>query len=245
MLACLSNLSPGLTPGFPLGFPPGLPPKAPPRASRVPALLALIAACHGLTGCAPAVRGPASLSVTGAQYQAAFDAACQAARAEGLVPELADRQSGEVATSATIAGSLLEPWTWGRLTANEVVEGTFGFERRRAYFEFIPSVAESTPAAANPAPLVGPILPGSERGQGTDLTRLSGPFELRVSVSVERQFRPGYQGPAYTRALGSYWRDMTDPEAGGDAVTWTPVARDERLERLLLSRVAETLSASP
>ena len=63
-------------------------------------------------------------------------------------------------------------------------------------------------------------------------------------MSVERQFRAGYQGPAYTRALGSYWRDASaEGKPSGDP-TWTPIARDERLERLLLARVAETLAAT-
>lgn len=222
--------------------------------ARISALLALILATAVTGGCAGTAEGPSVVSVPRAQYQLAFDAACEVARSEGLVPELTDRQAGAASTGPLHAGSLLEPWAWPDLTASDVIEGTFGFERRRAHFEFVPT--GFTPLAPQgTAPLAGAVLPGSERGTGTDLSRPDGmgdgPLELRVSVSVERQFRPGYQGPAYTRALGSYWRDATEADArkGDDrdaaAPTWTPIARDERFERLLLARIAERLAARP
>jgi hypothetical protein len=94
------------------------------------------------------------------------------------------------------------------------------------------------------------VLPGSERLVVTDRSSVdpdgAGDLELRVSVSVERQFRPGYQGTAYTRALGSYSRDVTveeeDPAPARDRSIWTPVARDERLERELIARIAERIA---
>lgn len=94
------------------------------------------------------------------------------------------------------------------------------------------------------------MLPGSERGSGADLARASADLELRVSVSVERQFQPGHQGPAYTRSMGSYSRDVTlekplaAPGAPRDRSTWTPIARDERLERILLEKVRERATNS-
>lgn len=200
------------------------------------------------------------VSVPKARYASAFDAACAAARAEGLVPEVADRESGTLETSSRLAGSVIEPWAWSDLTASDVIEGTFGYERRRAHFEFVPAgfrPASPSASADGSAPLAGPILPGSERGVGSDLpTSLPGgteEIEVRVTVSVERQFRPGYQGPAYTRALGSYSRDDDEDDTGIDprrrnvqpTGTWTPVARDERLERVLMARVGELLGRTP
>jgi len=218
--------------------------------ARIPALLALILATAVVGGCAVSAEGPSFVAIPRTQYQKAFDAACEVARSEGLVPEMADRQAGAVSTGPLHAGSLIEPWAWPDLTASDVVEGTFGFERRRAYFEFVPTGFKPM-APQGTAPLAGPVLPGSERGTGTDLSRgdgsADGPLELRVTVSVERQFREGYQGPAYTRALGSYWRDAIQPSASQGADrdspdgTWTPIARDERFERLLLARIAEKL----
>lgn len=211
---------------------------------RIPAIFALIASCAA--GCASAPAGPAFVTVPQEHYARAFDAACAAARAEGLVPVLADRESGVLRTAPRQAGSMIEPWTWSDLTANEVVEGTFGFERRRAHFEFVPAGFKPVAPEGN-APLAGPVLPGSERGSGSNLPQGATALELRVSVSIERQFRPGYQGPAYTRALGGYARDAMSPDASSpdSTASWTPIARDERLERALLTRVAESLQGQP
>lgn len=211
---------------------------------RVAGVLAAILAVSSVIGCASTPSGPAYLTVPHAQYDRAFDAACAAARDEGFVPEVQDRNAGAIESAPKFAGSVIEPWAWGDMAADDVIEGTFGFERRRARFEFVP--AGFRPAAPEgTAPLAGPILPGSERGKGADLTRVEGELEVRVSVSVERQFRPGYQGGAYTRALGSYSRDVTmkdDPATPRDRSTWTAVARDERMERVLIERLSKRLA---
>lgn len=196
-------------------------------------------------GCASDSKGPDFLPVAQDRYDLVFDAACEVARSEGLVPEITDRRAGSIETQARTAGSVIEPWAWKDLTASEVVEGTFGFERRRARFEFVPAGFKPVPPEGT-SPLAGPVLPGSERGTGADVARSRNDLELRVSVSIERQFRPGYQGPAYTRSLGTFATDVTvkdDPRAPRDRSLWTPVARDERLERLLLERIAARLEA--
>ncbi len=203
-----------------------------------------------LSGCASPQPGASYMTVERSDYPRAFDAASEAARAEGLVPELSDRETGRLSTAAREAGSLIEPWTWGDLTASDLVSGTLGFERRRAHFEFIPVGFRPT-AAGSDAPLSGPVLPGSERAVGMNLADGSGEdegaLELRVTVSIERRFRPGYQGNPYTRALGSFSRDemVTEDEAlaARDRSVWTPVARDERLERVLIARIADRLAA--
>ena len=215
-----------------------------PVRRRAAGVCAAILAVLPVVGCASSPSGPSYLSVPHAQYERAFDAACAAARDEGFVPEVVDRNAGAIESAPKFAGSAIEPWTWVEMTAGDVVEGTFGFERRRARFEFVP--AGFRPAAPEgTAPLAGPILPGSERGKRSDLTRAEGELEVRVSVSVERQFRPGYQGGAYTRALGSYSRDVTTkdvPTTPRDRSTWTAVARDERMERALIERMSKRLA---
>jgi hypothetical protein len=106
------------------------------------------------------------------------------------------------------------------------------------------------------APLVGPILPGADRTGPADLaealaTERAGALEMRVTVSVERQFRPGKQSSPYTRALGGFARDTTvadEPGTPRDRSVWTPVARDERLERALVAAIArrvQTTGAAP
>jgi hypothetical protein len=206
-----------------------------------------VLACSSAVGCASDPSGPAYLAVPQARYEEAFKVACEVARAEGLVPETTDQKAGAIETVPKFAGSVIEPWAWSDLTASEIVEGTFGFERRRARFEFVPAGFRPS-APEGTAPLAGPILPGSERGQGADVARAAGDLEVRVSVSVERRFRPGYQGGAYTRSLGSYSRDVTlkdDPSVPRDRSTLTPIARDERLERLLIARLTKRLAEAP
>ncbi len=198
-----------------------------------------------MTGCAHEPTGPGFVTVDRAHYQLAFDVASEVAREEGLVPQVVDRRTGSIDTGVLFAGSVMEPWAWQQLTAADVVEGTFGFERRRAHFEFI-EVGFRPVAAESTAPLAGPVLPGSSRAQSTDIPSGTGELELRVSVSVERQFRPGAQSSAYTRALSSFSKEVTtvdDPAAPRDQITWTPIARDERLERELIDRIAAALAA--
>ena len=208
--------------------------------------VAISAVSVSLCGCASDPTGPTFLVVPHDQYVAAFDAAAEAARQEGLVPEIADRQSGLIGTAARTAGSVLEPWDWRDLTASEVVSGTFAFERRRAHFEFVPAGFHPI-APEGTAPLVGPALPGSERDVGESVTAVAGNLELRVSVSIERQFRPGFQSSPYTRSRLSYSTDVTNKDDAStlrDRSSWTPVARDERLERILIERITALLTQS-
>jgi hypothetical protein len=100
---------------------------------RITAAIALaLPAMLLATGCATVTEGPEFVPVQQGSYERAFDAACAVAREEGLIPEITDRRAGSIETQPRTAGSLLEPWAWQDLTASEVVEGTFGFERRRA-----------------------------------------------------------------------------------------------------------------
>jgi hypothetical protein len=222
------------------------------HALAFPALCSVIAACAGCASDPAETAGGATsyIVVPQSRYAEAFDAACAAAREERLMPEVADRQSGTISTTPRPAGSVAEPWTWHELTASELVEGTLAFERRRAHFEFVPTGFR--PAGVDAAaPLPGPSLPGAPRGESTTLSTNGGELELRVSVAVERQFRPGQQGSPYTRSMSSFWLDVTDASASDDSgdqplqdrSTWTPIARDERLERVLIARISEILSA--
>jgi hypothetical protein len=54
---------------------------------------AAILAVLPVIGCASSPSGPSYLSVPHAQYERAFDAACAAARDEGFVPEVVDRNA--------------------------------------------------------------------------------------------------------------------------------------------------------
>jgi len=209
-------------------------------------MLSILGLIGAVAGCAGPSSGPSYLAVPRARYDLAFDAAFAEAQGAGLAPTLADRTAGTIETAPKFAGSLVEPWTFGDHTSGEIVEGTLGFERRRARFEFVPSGFRAMPPEGS-APLAGPILPGSERGAGADVGRVAEDLELRVLVSIERRFEPGLQRNAWTRSVGGRSREM--PAAGDGAArdqsTWTTVARDERLERELLARISARLGSTP
>ena len=54
--------------------------------------------------------GPTVLLIDPSNYAFAFDAAVEAAAADGMKPVLLDRRNGIIVTSPTVAGSLIEPW---------------------------------------------------------------------------------------------------------------------------------------
>ncbi|MFM1824243.1 MAG: hypothetical protein RI967_2509, partial [Planctomycetota bacterium] len=167
-----------------------------------------LAAVTGLCGCASDPTGASYLELEGDRYAEVLSIACEVLREEGLDPESVDERTGRIESAPRFAPSLFEPWGYGEVTAAEAVEGTFAFERRRARVEFMPVAASVSQVSADTgAPLVGPILPGADRTGPADLaealaTERAGALEMRVTVSVERQFRPGKQSSPYTRALG-------------------------------------------
>src|SRR5262245_26807394 len=76
-----------------------------------------------LGGCATS-EGPDAVTLDASQYQAAFDAAVEAAREQDMPPILQDRRSGIIETDARIAASLLEPWRNDNASMNQAVENT-------------------------------------------------------------------------------------------------------------------------
>jgi hypothetical protein len=218
--------------------------------SVVPASVLPAAVVASLCGCASTPVGPGHLAVEGDRYEDAFAAACEVLRAQGLAPEVVDGRTGRIETGPRYAPSLVEPWGWGEVTASEALEGTLAFERRRARVEFM-SAAGGPLAPDAAAPLVGPLLPGADREGPADLAESLArtpveALEMRVTVSVERQFRPGKQSSPYTRAFGGYARDVTTPDPPGaprDRSVWTPVARDERLERAIVAEIERRLAS--
>lgn len=216
-------------------------------------MVAGITALASLCGCASDPGGASYLELEGRRYAEVLTIACEVLREEGLDPESVDERTGRIESAPRFAPSLFEPWGFGEVTAAEAVEGTFAFERRRARVEFMPVAGTGAPAPVDAgAPLVGPVLPGADRTGPADLAEAlamaeAGALEMRVTVSVERQFRPGRQSSPYTRALGGFSRDTTisdEPGTPRDRSVWTPVARDERLERALVEAISRRVAAA-
>ncbi len=195
--------------------------------------------CGLHSGCATS-QGPDFLSIDSQRYSDAFDAAVEAARVAGLWPIVRDRRSGVIETEPRIAGSLLEPWRTDNASFTQTIENTITFQRRRARFEFAPIIFP--PDQPPDAPLTGPDLFGTHKSE-VDLTRHTGPLELRVWVYVERSYSPGLRRSTWTRAKTTRTR-IVPAEGDGTLARqyWTPVHRDEAFERRLLAAVQSALA---
>ena len=209
-----------------------------------PAVLAI-----PVLGCAACSTqpGPSTLAFGRADYDRAFEAALEAARADGLDPVVADRALGVIETDARSAGSLLEPWRTDNAGLQDGVAHTVNFERRRARFEFVPeSFAAPVPAQGDRSE--GPALPGSDRAERRfDLTKWDGTIELRTWVYVDRAFRPNQQIGRWTLGQTRYATDPGDVPEPEDESTrapteWTPIGRDEPYERRLMQRIHALLA---
>ena len=197
----------------------------------------VIVALASLAGCA-SPQGPEVVAISASDYDLAFDSALEALRGVGMHAELIDRRSGIVETEYRTAGTILEPWRTDSSTAAIAFESTVNHERRKARLEFTPVRFDEAPAAE--APLTGPDLVG-ESIEVTDLTQYDGRIELRAWVHLERSTVVGRRRGDWTRRSSTM---AIDPDSGlGPAQRfWTPVARDEELERRLLRDIQEALA---
>lgn len=213
-------------------------------------LRSLALSCAALcAACAPEPV-PAVLSFPHGDYPRAFDAALEAARAQGMEPVVADRSLGVIETDARPAGSLLEPWRTDNDGVQDAFAHTVNFERRRARFEFVPE-GFASPEPAPDAKALGPAIAGSDRAEGrTDLTRAGGTIELRTWVFVDRAFRGNQQIGRWSLSEQRYAQDPTERPLPEDQSThapteWTPVGRDVPYERRLTARIRQAMEAPP
>ena len=208
-----------------------------------------LACAAAAAACAPEPV-PAVLSFPDGDYARAFDAALEAARAQGMEPVVADRTLGVIETDARPAGSLLEPWRTDNDGLADAFAHTVNFERRRARFEFVPEGFVSVePAAGDPA--LGPAIAGSDRAESRlDISRHRGTIELRTWVFVDRAFRANQQIGRWSLSEQRYAQDPADRPLPEDESTrapteWTPIGRDVPYERRLTARIVEAMAATP
>ena len=209
--------------------------------------IALLSCGTLLTGCASSA-GPDVVTVTPGQYEAAFDAAMDAARAQGMEPTLRDRRSGVIETGPVLVGSVLEPWSGDNTSVAQAWDNTLAFHRRRARFEFAP-VGYRTPAEADAevslaadGVLTGPELLNDD--PMVDLTRTGVDLEVRVWVFVERSHTVGVRRSTWSRRqTRKAFEASPDPKWEERPLTfWEPVARDDAAERRLLAEVVSALA---
>ncbi len=188
----------------------------------------------GLAGGCSTGAGPDVLEIDSSAYGAAFDAAIEAARRDGMPPALRDRRSGVIETEPRYAASILEPWRTDNASFGKVMENTLAYQRRRARFEFTASGDQPALPAGEPDLL-------ATRTTRVDLTRHDGTLELRVLVFVERSYLPGGRRDTWTAAMSSRAR-IVSPSSGTETQAfWTPVSRDVAYEHRLLAEVRRAL----
>jgi hypothetical protein len=103
-----------------------------------------------LAACAAAPPTADVIRIEEGAYQAAFDAAIEAARRMGLEPSLRDRRGGVLETKPAHAPTILEPWRADGATSAARNEQTIALRRRTARFEFAPSAPDAQPPAPGP-----------------------------------------------------------------------------------------------
>lgn len=197
-------------------------------------------------GCATHSQQERVMTVTAADYPAAFDAALAVADSHGLKPVVMDRSTGIIETGARGTGSLLQPW---RQDNNGLADGlaqTINFQRRRMRVEFVP-VGLSLPAPDIDGAIQPAAIPGSTRAeQRFDLTTNKGPVEMRAWVFLEREFRPNQRIGNWTLVQTRYSRDPLEAPNPADQTTsmpgtWTPIGRDEAYERMVMAEIHERI----
>ena len=213
---------------------------------RVLARAANLAAAAALTAC-NTMEGESTVQLSSQDYGRAFTACIDAGREQGMPPALADRGNGIIETEPRSMGSVIEPWRTDVSGADQLVESTLQFQRRRVRFVFMPAGFEPEPIDGTSA-FTGAAQPGSPADtRRFDLETWQGPVELRTRVFIERGFTPGIRSDAWSATLTT---TTTEPVRKGpkDDTTrsptkWTPVGRDEAAERTITARVRTLLEA--
>jgi len=217
-------------------------------ARTVVARAACVLAATLLPAC-NSMNGPEVIHLTSQQYETVFVACLDQARDAGMPAVLADRSIGIIETNPRHIGSFVEPWRVDSSGVQQTVDATVQFERRRVRFEFVPA-GFTLPVPSGAQPLTGPDVPGSLAAEKRfDLEHYDGAIELRAWVFVERGFTPGLKPGRWSLSLTSTWTDTVtnNPHRESNDMStrsptqWTPIARDEPMERTLLARVQAQL----
>jgi hypothetical protein len=208
-----------------------------------------IACCQWLAGCAAEPVAPV-LAMTHADYGRVFDAALEAARAEGLEPVVVDRELGIIETLPRTAGSVVEPWRTDNAGFEDMLAHSVNFERRRARFEFVPDAFAMEPPRMDMRS-DGPPVAGGDRAQARfDLLHHDGSIELRTWVYVDRGFVANRRVGHWSLGESSVAKDPTKTQSPDDDSTridtnWTPIGRDVPYEQRLMRRIRALVAQPP
>ncbi len=209
------------------------------------ALLCLMA----LGGCA-SDKGPDYLTVTSDDYSTVFAAAGEVSTRQGMPPLVNDFVGGVIEGRPRLAGSLIEPWRIESSSANQLIESSINTQRRRVRFEFLPIEFKPNEPTGEGV-LQGPIVPGSTMDdvRSVDLMNHQGNIEVRVWVYVERKFEPYLQRNTWSRVGTQFAQgpadDVPDDGSTRSQSLWTPVGRDQAMERRMLGQLSSQVTVQP
>ena len=210
----------------------------------------LISVCLLIIGGCASNPGPERIRIQGGEYATAFTAAEEAAVSVGMPPMVSDRVGGVIEGRPRLAGSLIEPWRIDNSGVDQTLENTINKQRRRIRFEFLPKDFRA-PEPTGEGELRGAVVPGStiDLQRSINLLNQEDQIEVRVWVYVERQFIPYLQRQTWSRVGMRYAQNPIEMATNSDGVVrdsgrWTPVGRDQAMERRLLTRVRDALESS-
>jgi hypothetical protein len=183
----------------------------------ITALAALLAGCR-------AASDSTELTLTAAQYPAAFEAAKDALVASHFELERVDAGSGVITTVAKPSSGLATPWDTEQTTLEQEWEDLLNRQQRRVRVTFEPVQATDGGAAA-------------------DLRDATGPIVGRVEVTIDRVHRPGWRLETTSLRFSSFSSDP-DLVARGMWPRYTvPVSQDPLLAARLTERIRERLDS--
>lgn len=146
-----------------------------------------------LSGCAATPSTIDHLTIAPGGYPSAFDAAKDTLRDFEFELDRVDAREGVITTAPRAWSGAATPWLPYASVPRDAVEGLAQFEQRTARIEFSPH----DPAAA-----------------GGDLRNYQGDLRAKVSVVVERLYRPGRRVDATSVRLTGFTADPRETPSG-------------------------------
>lgn len=202
--------------------------------TRSTILCIAIAAAASIGGCATPLAPQGTATVERADYQAAFDRTRDALVDLGFTLNRVDAAAGVVTTDPLIGRGAFGPWQRQQHTLGAEVADALHAQSRSVRVEFLPAAAAS--AVPTDAPR-SQIDQGPEPTVVAELGSPSSPLIARVTVLVERRYRPGTrpQVADVLRTTRAY-----DPMLNADRQFDVVIRRDEELERAIAGRIASS-----
>jgi hypothetical protein len=175
-----------------------------------------------LPGCA-SPKGPPELTLTTAQYPAAFEAAKDTLTSYRFELDRVDAAAGIITTKPKPSAGFATPWDEEQSGLNQELEDFLNDQLRRVRITFETAVAAG---AGDPAP---------------DLRTDPGPITGRIEVIVDRVRRAGWRLETTSMRYSSFTRDPALVERGMWPTYTVPLSQDPELAARLADGIRRRL----